>query len=450
MARSAAAGRPARSARLTLTPAQTILLGFAGLIVIGAVLLSLPTAAKNGEPTPFLTALFTSASATCVAGLAVVDTADHYSTFGQLVILALIQLGGFGYMTSWAILALILGWRIGLGQRVILTESHNIYDLGGVVRFTRRIILAALAIEATGAAILTARWATEMPLGRALYYGVFHSVSAFNNAGFDLFGGYRSFVAYVGDPVVSLTIAGLIMVGGIGFAVLFDLRARRLSLHSKVALLTTAVLVFGGTLIVALLEWNNGKTLGTFAWPVRLLASFFQAVTTRTAGFATVDINALTEPTLMLLIALMFIGASPGGTGGGIKTTTFFTPLAMIIATIRGTTEPTIFRRRITMFAIHKAVTVALISIAFVVVMATLLTVVEQVQLLPALFEVVSGFATAGLSAGLTPNLSAAGQVILILTMYAGRVGLMTLAFGLTRRQRPPLVRYPEERIYIG
>jgi trk system potassium uptake protein TrkH len=232
--------------------------------------------------------------------------------------------------------------------------------------------------------------------------------------------------------------------------VLFDLRARRLSLHSKVALLTTAVLVFGGTLIVALLEWNNGKTLGTFAWPVRLLASFFQAVTTRTAGFATVDINALTEPTLMLLIALMFIGASPGGTGGGIKTTTFFTPLAMIIATIRGTTEPTIFRRRITMFAIHKAVTVALISIAFVVVMATLLTVVEQVQLLPALFEVVSGFATAGLSAGLTPNLSAAGQVILILTMYAGRVGLMTLAFGLTRRQRPPLVRYPEERIYIG
>ncbi len=450
MAPTIAASTSARRFRFSLSPSQTILAGFAGLILVGAVLLTLPAAAKSGRPTPFLTALFTSTSATCVTGLAVVDTADHYSFFGQLVILALIQFGGLGYMTSWAILSLILGRRIGLRERVVLTESHNLYDIGGVVRFTRRIIVAAIAIEAVGAVVLAVRWAQEMPLGRALYYGLFHSVSAFNNAGFDLFGNFRSLVSYVGDPVVTLTVAALLMVGGIGFAVLFDLRRRRLSLHSKVALLTTGMLVVGGTVLVGLLEWSNARTLGGLSWPTRILASFFQAVTPRTAGFATLDVAALTEPTLMLVIALMFIGASPGGTGGGIKTTTFFTPLAMILGTMRGTIEPTIFRRRISMFAVYKAVTIALISVAFVVVMATLLTVVEQVGLLRALFEVVSGYGTVGLSAGLTPTLSAIGQVILIITMYAGRVGLMTLAFGLTRRLRPPLVRYPEERIYIG
>jgi trk system potassium uptake protein TrkH len=450
MAPSFAASTSARRPRFSLSPSQTILAGFAGLILVGAVLLTLPAAAKSGRPTPFLTALFTSTSATCVTGLAVVDTADHYSTFGQLVILALIQFGGFGYITSWAILSLILGRRIGLRERIVLTESHNLYDIGGVVRFTRRIIVAVIAIEAVGAVVLAVRWAQEMPLGRALYYGLFHSVSAFNNAGFDLFGNFRSLVSYVGDPVVTLTVAALLMVGGIGFAVLFDLRLRRLSLHSKVALLTTGMLVVGGTVLVGLLEWSNARTLGGLSWPTRILASFFQAVTPRTAGFATLDVAALTEPTLMLVIALMFIGASPGGTGGGIKTTTFFTPLAMILGTMRGTIEPTIFRRRISMFAVYKAVTIALISVAFVVVMAVLLTVVEQVGLLRALFEVVSGYGTVGLSAGLTPTLSAIGQVILIITMYAGRVGLMTLAFGLTRRRRPPLVRYPEERIYIG
>jgi trk system potassium uptake protein TrkH len=450
MARSAAASARARSFHLALSPAQSILAGFAGIILVGAVLLTLPAAAKSGQPTPFLTALFTATSATCVTGLTVVDTADHYSLFGQLVILGLIQLGGFGYMTSWAILSLILGRRIGLRQRIVLTESHNLYDIGGVVRFTRRIILTALAIEAAGAVVLSAWWAREMPLGRAVYYGVFHSISAFNNAGFDLFGGFRSLVAYASDPVVSLTIAALLMVGGIGFAVLFDLRARRLSLHSKVVLLTTGVLVVGGTLLVGLLEWGNAKTLGALSWPGRVLAAFFQAVTPRTAGFATVDIGALTEPTLMLIVALMFIGASPGGTGGGIKTTTFMTPLAVIIATMRGTTEPVLFRRRISMFAVYKAVTVALISVAFVVAAATLLTFVERTGFVRALFEVASGYGTVGLSAGLTQHLSAVGQVILILTMYTGRIGLLTLAFGLTRRYRAALVRYPEERIYIG
>jgi trk system potassium uptake protein TrkH len=353
-------------------------------------------------------------------------------------------------MTSWAILALILGWRIGLRERIILTEAHNLYDPGGVVRFTRRIILLALGIEAAGAAVLTARLALDMPLARAAYYGVFHSISAFNNAGFDLMGSFRSLTGYAADPAISLTIALLIILGGIGFTVMLDIRHRRLTLHSKTVLLATGALIGLGTVLIAVLEFHNPKTLGAMPVPVRLLAAFFQAVTPRTAGFTTVDMSGLTEPTLMLTIALMFIGASPGGTGGGIKTTTFITPLAVIWASIKGTYEPVLFRRRIPVVVVYKAVTVALISVAFVVSMATLLARVEHSPFVPALFEVTSGFGTVGLSTGMTPNLSALGQIIVMLTVYCGRVGLLTLAFGLTRRQQRPLIRYPEERLYVG
>jgi len=424
--------------------------GFAAIILVGATLLSLPLASASGKPTPFLTALFTATSATCVTGLVVVDTADHYSTFGELVILTLIQIGGFGYMTSWAIMALLLGWRIGLRERIILTESHNLYDPGGVVRFTRRLILLSLSVEAVGAAVLAIRWAFDMPLARAVYYGIFHSVSAFNNAGFDLMGGFRSLTAYVADPIVSLTFAALIVLGGIGFTVIFDLRARRLTLHSRTVLLATAVLITAGTLLVLALEFDNPRTLGALSGPGKALAAFFQAVTPRTAGFNTVDTGALTEPTLMLLVALMFIGASPGGTGGGIKTTTFVAPLVVIWSSIRGAPEPVLFKRRIPTYVVNKAVTVAFISAAFVVTMATLLTRVDRIPFLQALFEVASGFGTVGLSTGITPTLSAPAQVLLMLTIFSGRVGLLTLAFGLTRRQRPPHIRYPEERLYVG
>ncbi|MDR7483425.1 MAG: TrkH family potassium uptake protein [Armatimonadota bacterium] len=436
--------------RFTLSPAQSLLAGFAAVIVLGGVLLSLPVASETGQPTPFLTALFTANSAVCVTGLVVVDTADHYSTFGELVILALIQIGGFGYMTSWALLALLLGWRIGLRERIVLTEAHGLYRVGGVVRFTRRIVALALIVEAVGAALLTLRFAAEMPLGRAAYLGVFHSISAFNNAGFDLMGGFRSLTAYVADPAVSLLVAALVITGGLGFVVLFDLLGRRLSFHSRAVLVTTAALLGGGTLAILGLEYANARTLGALPWPARVLAAFFQAVTPRTAGFNTVEMGALTQPTLMLLVALMFIGASPGGTGGGIKTTTFLTPLAVIVSTIRGSPEPVLFRRRLPAFVIHKAVTIAFLAVAFVFTMTVLLTRVEGADLLPSLFEVTSAFGTVGLSTGLTPRLSALGRVIIMVTMFTGRVGLLTLAFGLTRRERPVRIRYPEERLYIG
>lgn len=450
MVRQFALDRRPRIGRLALSPSQTIIVGFMMIILVGTALLILPVASESGQPTPLLTALFTATSATCVTGLTVVATADHYSTFGELVILVLIQLGGFGYMTSWAILALILGRRIGLRERIILTEAHNLYELGGVVRFTRRLILMALIIEASGAAILTLRWMVEETFGRALYMGIFHSVSAFNNAGFDLMGGFRSLTAYAGDPVVSLVIAGLIILGGLGFSVLFDLRSRCLTLHSKTVLLATGMLIGGGTALIALFEFTNPMTLGALSAPARLLAAFFQAVTPRTGGFSTVDTGALTQPTLMLIAALMFIGASPGGTGGGIKTTTFMAPLAVILSSLRGSGEPVMFRRRVQTQNIHKAMTIAFVSLAFVFTMSVLLATVDRLEFIPALFEITSGFGTVGLSTGLTPYLSPWGRIIVMVTVFVGRVGLLTVAFGLTRRQRPSRVRYPEERLYIG
>jgi len=450
MASAPVAPRRLIAGRLRLNPAQTILIGFAAVILAGGVLLSLPIAAEDGQPTPFLTALFTANSATCVTGLVVVDTADHYSPFGELVIMLLIQLGGFGYMTSWALLAMLLGWRIGLRERIVLTEAHNLHQMGGVVRFTQRLIVLALSIEAIGAAILALRWVREVPVGRAIYLGIFHSISAFNNAGFNLMGGFHSLTAYVGDPVVSLTMAGLIVIGGLGFSVLFDLQARRLTLHSRTVLMTTGILILGGALLIWLFEFRNPLTLGGLSTHVQALAALFQAVTPRTGGFSTVPTGALAQSTLMLMVALMFIGASPGGTGGGIKTTTFIAPLSVIWSTIRGTADPVLFRRRLPVFVIYKAVTIALISVAFVVTMTVLLVEAEGLDFLPGLFEITSAFGTVGLSTGITPDLSTWGRLIVMITMFAGRVGLLTIAYGLTKQQRPLRVRYPEERVYLG
>lgn len=451
MARAVTLEKPFSLARLELNPAQTIVAGFAGVILVGALLLSLPVATEARTSPPFLTALFTATSATCVTGLVVVDTATHWSMFGELVILGLIQIGGLGYMAVATLLAMLLGRRIGLRERVALQESHNLYTLGGIIRFTRAILLLTLAIEGVGAVLLALRWVPQFGLGRGIYYGLFHSVSAFNNAGFDLMGGFRSLTAFVGDPSVSLIIAALIILGGLGFTVLMDLvHPRRFNLHAKVVLTTTAVLIGLGTILVLAIESRNPATLGPLSLPQKVLAAFFQSVTPRTAGFNTVDIGRMYEPTLMLLIVLMFIGASPGGTGGGIKTTTFVVPLAVIKAMLRGRQDAEMFHRRLDPVVVYKAVTIALVGVAFVVTMAVLLSVSERIPFIPAAFEVASGFGTVGLSTGITPSLSTMGRIIVMLTIFSGRVGLLTLAFALTRRQQPANYRFPEERILVG
>ncbi|HXF82827.1 MAG TPA: TrkH family potassium uptake protein [bacterium] len=451
MARAFVLEKRSPLARLELSPAQTIIAGFAAIIFAGGILLAMPAASADGQPTDLLTALFTATSATCVTGLVVVDTADHWSPFGQMVILLLIQIGGLGYMTVATLMALIIGRRIGLRERLVLQEAHNLYTTGGIVRFTRTVVLITLAIEAIGAALLTLRWWPQVGLPRAVYLGVFHSVSAFNNAGFDLMGGFRSLTGYVGDLAVNLIIAALIILGGLGFTVLVDLgRPRRFTLHAKVVLSTTAALITLGTVLILLFEASNPQTLGALPPARQVLAAFFQAVTPRTAGFATLDMGRLLDPTLMLLAVLMFIGASPGGTGGGIKTTTFVAPMAVIVAQLRGRPDPELFWRRLPSVVVYKAVTIALVSLAFVVTMATALAFTERVEFIHALFEVTSAFGTVGLSTGITPQLSTAGRLIIMGTIFTGRVGLLTVAFALTRRQQPVNIRYPEERILIG
>lgn len=452
MARSVALGERPPLARLELNPAQTIIAGFATIILVGAVLLSLPISSADGRSTAFLTALFTSTSAVCVTGLVVVDTGTHYSLFGQIVILVLIQLGGLGYMTVATLMALIVGRRIGLRERIILQEAHNLYTMGGVVRFTRNVVLITAAIEFVGAVLLSLRFVPEMGVGRGVYAGIFHSVSAFNNAGFDIMGGFRSLTGYAADLPVNLIVAALIILGGLGFIVLSDLAThpRRLSLHSRVVLTTSATLIGLGIGLILLLEYGNPKTLESLSPVQQVLAAFFQSVTPRTAGFNTIDIAQLREPTLMLLIALMFIGASPGGTGGGIKTTTFVAPMAVIISMLRGRTDPELLGRRLPPVVIYKAVTIALVAVAFVVTMGTALSFVERIDFVPALFEVTSGFGTVGLSTGITPQLSTAGRLLVMATIFIGRVGLLTVAFALTRRQQPMSYRYPEERILVG
>lgn len=451
MARSLVLEKQSALARFELNPSQTIITGFALIILSGAILLSLPIASADGTQTPFLTALFTATSATCVTGLVVVDTADHYSIFGQLVIMLLIQIGGFGYMTVATLMAIAIGRRIGLRERLILQEAHNLYTVGGIVRFTRSIFMLALAIEAIGAFLLSLRWIPDFGLIRGIYFGIFHSISAFNNAGFDLVGGFKSFTVYAGDIAVNVVIMALIVLGGLGFTVLTDLGTpRRLSLHAKIVLTTTAALIILGAGLVLLLEFSNPSTLGSLPAGQRVLAALFQSVTPRTAGFNTIPIGKLREPTLMLIVSLMFIGASPGGTGGGIKTTTFITPLAVIISMLRGRPDPEIFRRRLPPLVVYKAVTIALLAVAFVVTMATALSFVERGTFIASLFEVVSAFGTVGLSTGITPSLSSLGRIIIMLTIFTGRVGLLTVAFALTRRLQPAALRYPEERIYVG
>ena len=452
MARASVLPQRLHFTRIAVSPAQTILLGFASIILVGGLLLSLPVASADGRPTPLLDALFTATSAVCVAGLVVLDTATHFSLFGQLVILLLVQVGGFGYMTSAMLLALLVGRRIGLRERLVRHESFNLYALGGVVRFTGIVILATLAIEGVGALLLAARWIPEVGVPRGIYWGIFHAISAFNNAGFDVMGNFQSLTRYVTDLPINLVISGLIILGGLGFGVLVDLRGspRHLTLHSKIVLSTTLGLLAIGTITVFLFEFANPGTLGPLSWPGKVLAAFFHSVTSRTAGFHTVEIDRMQDPTLMMMIVLMFIGASPGGTGGGIRTTTFIAPLAVILAMVRGSPDPVLFKRRLPPVVIYKAVTIALLAVAFVVTMSILLTLSEDVEFLPALFEVISAFGTAGLSTGITPQLTALGKVIIMLTVYVGRVGFLTLAFGLTRRQRVPRFHYPEEPIYVG
>lgn len=440
-------------------PARVVVLSFAAAIAVGTLLLLIPAATAPGERTDALTALFTATSAVCVTGLTVVDTSKHWSPFGQAIILLLIQVGGLGIMTMSTLLYFLLGRRITLRERLLIQEALGQESLAGIVRLARSILVTTLTIESLGALILSIRWAFDHPWPRALWLGVFHAVSAFNNAGFDIFG--PSMMPYVGDPVVNLVICGLIVIGGIGFTVIMDVlygrrTGHRLTLHSRMVLITTAMLIVVGFVVILLAEWSNPKTLGRLPIGARLWAALFQAIVPRTAGFFSVDIGALHPFTLLFMIVLMFVGASPNSTGGGIKTTTFSVLALMVWATIAGREDVTFAGRRLHWSVVNRAIAIAVTAFTLVIVVAGALLFIQGGPFLNLLFETTSAFGTVGLSAGvgtgsLTPSLNAWARLLIIGMMFIGRVGPLTAALAIARRQRrKPLYRLPVDRVMVG
>ncbi|WHY84237.1 TrkH family potassium uptake protein [Neobacillus novalis] len=438
-----------------LDPPKILVLGFAAIILLGCLLLTLPVSTVNGHGLSFLNALFTATSATCVTGLVVVDTGTAFTLFGQLVILFMIQIGGLGFMTFATLFAFLLGKRISLKERILLQESLNNLSMEGIVRLARRILIFTAVIEFVGAVILAIRFSYEMPLGKAIYFGIFHSVSNFNNAGFDLIGHFQSLTTYVDDPTVVLTICALITLGGIGFIVmneLYDYRhSKRLSLHTKIVLVTSGFLLIGGTIGIFLLEFSNEKTLKPLTFSGKILGALFQSVAARTDGANTLNLTDMTQSSLLLIVFLMFVGASPGSTGGGIKTTTFTTLIGAVWSQIRGKEDVIFYRQRIVYETIYKALTVTFSALFLVMTITLLLTITERgTDFLRLVFEATSAFGTVGLSMDLSRELSPLGKALITFTMFAGRVGPLTIAYAVTIRRNPDSFRYPKGKIMIG
>ncbi len=429
-------------------------LGFAATILAGSLLLTLPIANREGIVTPYITALFTATSAVCVTGLVVVDTKSYWTPFGQAIILLLIQVGGLGFMTSSTLLLLLIGRRFSLRERIWLREAHGVTTLGGILRLTRRVLMVTAIIEGISALILFLRFLPEFRPDWALWMGVFHAVSAFNNAGFDIIGDFRSLTVYNQDPVVVLDIAFTIILGGLSFTAIIDSvgvrKFRSILLDTKMVLVTTGALLLFGTLGLLAMEYSNPDTLGAMGLPAKLMNAFFASVTPRTAGYNSVEVGKMTPEALLFTIALMYIGAASGSTGGGIKVNTFAVLTAAVISSIRGRTVATAFGRELPQDHVYRALTVALLALGLVFVVTLLLAITEPFSALQLLFETTSAFGTVGLSTGITPDLSLPGKLLITATMYVGRVGPLTMALALAQREQHVRHRCPEGRLKIG
>jgi len=440
-----------------LKPAQVMVLSFAGVILMGTLILMLPISSQSRVITPFINAIFTATSAVCVTGLVVVDTGTYWSVFGKTIILILIQIGGLGFMTMTTTLAILLGKKIGLRNRLVMQEALGKFSIAGVIRLTRYVILATISIEFIGALLLATRFIPLFGWKNGLYYSVFHAISAFCNAGFDLMGNYQGMTSFATDPIVSITIMVLIVIGGLGFIVLAELSTfktyRKFSLHTKIVLITTGTLIVGGFILILGLEFNNPGTIGNFTFGEKIVASLFQTITPRTAGFNTLDLNALSMPTRFIMMILMFIGGSPGSTAGGLKTTTVAIMFLSIIALFKGSEEINFANRRISKEVVTRSLGIVFISTIWIVTMSFLLIVFEPNRSLEALmFESLSAFGTVGLSLGITPSLSIMGKVILAIMMFFGRIGPLTIVFALSNRSNAAgrdLLRYPEGKIMV-
>ncbi len=435
---------------------QTIAIGFAVLILAGAILLTLPIASKSHEATPFMDALFTATSAGCVTGLVVYDTYTYWSLFGQLVILILIQVGGIGFMMVATLFALLLRKRIGLTHRGLIQESSNTLQIGGVVQLARYVITGTLFIEAIGAFFLAFRFCPEFGFVKGIYFSIFHSVSAFCNAGFDLMGSIEpssSVTSFSDDTLVNFVLMALIILGGVGFFVWKDvfhhkLKWRYYALHTKIVLSTTLALIVIPTLLIFILE--GGSDFVNDSTADSLLASMFQAVSPRTAGFNSVDLTLLSSASLLLVIFLMIVGGSPGSTAGGLKTTTLFTVIMSTLATIKNKQDISVFKRRLNESILKRAV--AITGIYMLVAMFAIFTIssIQDFPMEEIVFEVFSAIGTVGMTLGITPDLSTIPQLIIMFLMFFGRIGVLTIALSFVHAEPYVPVRYPEEKIMIG
>ncbi|WP_458862623.1 TrkH family potassium uptake protein [Acidaminobacterium chupaoyuni] len=445
--------------RKNLPPVRVIVIGFALVILIGTALLMLPFATRSGESAGFITSLFTATSATCVTGLIVEDTYLFWSPFGQVVIILLIQTGGLGFMTLATAFSLLLRRKISMRERLLISSSLNLSDMSGMVRMVRQILYGTLLFEGMGALILSVRFARDYGIWGGITRGIFHAISAFCNAGFDILGdrgAFSSLGSYRGDFVVTITIALLIVIGGLGFFVWSDIYASsekgRLHTHTKIVLRTTAILLVLGTLSFFVAEYHNPGTFGDQNVFGKLLSAFFQSVTTRTAGYAQVDQAALTNVSKAVSVGLMFIGGSPGSTAGGIKTVTFAVLITSALSALKGTYQPIINGRSLQYRSVIDALSVFVVGLTAVSIGTFLVAAIDHVALSSALFECVSAFGTVGLTLGLTPNLSAPSLLILVSLMYIGRVGIITLGVAAMMRGHAaePKIQFPPARVMIG
>jgi len=441
-----------------ITYVRIIAVGYMTVILIGTLLLLLPPATRAGESTGILTALFTATSATCVTGLVVVDTATHWTAFGQTVILLMIQIGGLGFMTLGVLLALILRRRISLRTRGILQESMNYMQLGGVIRLVKITFWGTFLFEGCGAVLLAVRFIPVFGIAKGILYGIFHSVSAFCNAGFDLMGGYSgkysSFVEFHGDVLINCVLMALVILGCLGFFVWSDLkkngcRWKRYMLHTKITLFTTVLLLVAGTILYFLFE--NDNLLAQMSGKDKFLAALFSSVTARTAGFNTIDTGGLTGASKLLTMLLMFIGGSPGSTAGGIKTVTALVLVAYVWSNLRESKGVNMFQRRLDDDVIRKASNVVVLSMLMAVVSVIFICFIQPyLPVEDVMFEVFSAIGTVGMSTGLTRDLSTASRIVIILLMYCGRIGSMSFALSFTERKKVAPVQFQVEKIMIG
>ena len=441
-----------------ISRSQILALGFMGIILTGTFLLMLPVSSSSGVWTPFTDCLFTATSATCVTGLTVYDTGTYWSLFGQVVILLLIQTGGLGFMSLTTVVFLLLGKKITIKNRMLISSSFSLDSTEGIIKYVKTVIIFTFAVEGIGAILLLSRFVRDYDILKAVYFSVFHSVSAFCNAGFDIIGGGVSLMGYTDSPVVNITVSLLIITGGIGFTAAMDILEnksfKKLSFNSRVVLSTTGILLVAGFVIIFICEYNNPGTMGNMGLGEKILTSLFASVTPRTAGFFTVDYGKITDVTYLVTVILMFIGGSAGSTAGGIKTGVTAIIFISVIKTVKGEEDINLFGRRISHASLRKAFVMAFLPFVWVIFVSSVLCMSHNIPLKDIIFETVSAIATVGLTTGITSELNTLGKLLIAMSMFFGRVGIMTIAYAITRKREDTQgtkasFRYPEGNIML-